>query len=139
METSLAKQRVTPEKERDFTLSGNGLTRIAFSHLLACFDTVDLSRNEIVSLSPLKNLVACRKLVLNHNKVEDLSALREVVSLRELSLVDNNLSSVEHLKCLAHLDKLEYLDLSSNPICDISDVEEKVKEALPSVKCVKLS
>ncbi|XP_066958376.1 geranylgeranyl transferase type-2 subunit alpha [Macrobrachium rosenbergii] len=139
METSLTKHRMKAEGGSTFKLNGSNLTRIPFSHLLACSVSVDLSHNEITSLNPLKNLVTCRELVLDSNKISDLSPLSGITSLCKLSIANNKIASFDQIMCLKNLCKLEVLDVSSNPICDDIDIESKIKELLPVVKSIKVT
>lgn len=139
METSLAKHRMMAESGTIFKLRESSLTRISLSHLLACSTSVDLSCNEISSIKPLTNMVACRELMLNGNQISDLSPLSGLTALRKLSVADNQIRSVEQLSCLQSISTLKFLDLSSNPICDVADVENDIRTLLPSVQSLKVT
>ncbi|XP_037796273.1 geranylgeranyl transferase type-2 subunit alpha-like [Penaeus monodon] len=136
METALKKHRLTTENDAQFRLNGRSLTRIAFSHLLACSKSVDLSCNELSSIQPLKSLVACKELLLDDNQIVDITPLAFLKRLEKLSLSKNKIDSLDQLKPLQGIVTLKELTLSSNNICNIENIDEQVKEFLPQVQRV---
>lgn len=136
METSLKKHRLTTENDDQFRLNGRSLTRIAYSHLLACSKSVDLSGNEIASIQPLKSLVACKELLLDDNQIADITPLAFFKRLEKLSLSQNKIASIDQLKPLQEIVTLKELTLSSNDICNIENIDEQVKNLLPQVQRV---
>lgn len=136
METALKKHRLTTENDDQFKLNERRLTRIAYSHLLACSKSVDLSCNELSSIQPLKSLVACKELLLDDNQIADVTPLVVLKKLEKLSLSKNKIDSLDQLKPLQEILTLKELTLSSNNICNIENIDEQVKEFLPQVQRV---
>lgn len=138
METALKDHRMTAEIGSKFKLSGSSLTRITFSHLLANINFIDLSCNDLTSISPLRNLVACRVLILDDNKIWNLAPISAVTALETLSLKNNKLEDVEQLKVLQMLPALRELFINSNPICGDENMEENVSKVLHHLKSLTL-
>ncbi|KAK7086553.1 hypothetical protein SK128_010526 [Halocaridina rubra] len=139
METTIAHERGAAESGVVFKLSESNLTRITSSHLLACYTMVDLSSNRLTSIKPLSNLLACKELILNNNNIYDLSALSGLSALEKLHLANNWLCCQDQLKCLQGLTALVYLDISSNPVCEVAGTEAALSEILPSVQTLKVT
>ena len=80
---------------------------------------LDLIKNEITDISPLKNLTNLTVLSLGINQVNDLAPLSNLTSLRLLSLSNNNISDISPL---SNLTGLRELYLTDNRINDISSL-----------------
>ncbi len=65
------------------------------------------------------------KLNLNNKGLYDISGLENFTALKHLELSSNNLSQDSNLACLSGLP-LEHLDLSTNKIGDVSDIDELI-------------
>lgn len=66
-----------------------GLKSLVGIEVLANLKSVDLSRNEITSIEPLKGLSAIEELDLSRNQVEDFSALTGLHRLKKLNIAKN--------------------------------------------------
>lgn len=138
METALKQHRIIAESGSKFQLSDYHLTRITLSHLLASTANVDLSCNNLTSISSLENLVACRMLNLDNNQIQNLAPLASLTSLETLSLANNRIENLDQIKFLEGLPTLTELNVSSNPICDLQNIDEDIKKTLPNVRSLIL-
>ena len=86
---------------------------------LTALRTLNLGRNSISNISPLRNLTTLRSLSLYENSITDISALRNLTKLTFLNSSDNSISNISALQ---KLTKLTNLGLSNNSISDISSV-----------------
>lgn len=139
METALKQHRMIAEIGSKFTLSGQSLTRITLSHLLACTTSVDLSCNDLTSVFPLNCLVACRILILNSNRIQNISPLVSLTNLETLSLANNRIESLQQVKALQELPGLVELDLRSNSVCDLENIEKNIRNILEHLQSLRLS
>jgi internalin A len=80
---------------------------------------LDLAKNQVVSLAPIKGLARLQSLTLTGNQIGDLSPLAECKALQYIELTDNK---VEDVKPLSGLTALNSLYLSGNAIKDASPV-----------------
>ncbi|XP_045610595.1 geranylgeranyl transferase type-2 subunit alpha [Procambarus clarkii] len=138
METALQHHRIVAEIGSKFQLSNSHLTRITLSHLLASTISVDLSCNDLISISPLQNLVACRILNLDNNQIQNLAPLASLTNLETLSVANNKIDNLDQLKVLKGLPNLIELNVSSNRICDLENVDEDIREVLPQIQSLIL-
>lgn len=139
METTLKQHRIIAEVGSKFTLSGQSLTRITLSHLLASTVAVDLSCNNITCVSPLSNLVACRVLNLSNNQIQDIAPLARLTSLETLLLVSNKIESLKQVQVLRELPFLVKLDLRYNLVCDKENIEKNIRNVLENLQSLRLS
>ena len=72
-------------------------------------------------------LAQITKLNLNNKGLYDISGLENFTALKHLELSGNNLSENSNLACISDLP-LEYLDLSTNKIGDVSDIDELISK-----------
>ena len=79
-----------------------------------------IEQNEIVDLSPLKELRELRTLYLSFNRISDLSPLVDLQLLENLSLSYNEITDIS---ILAKLKRLKTLALSNNQIKDITSLK----------------
>ncbi|CAL6075947.1 Internalin-A_precursor [Hexamita inflata] len=96
-------------------ISSNYLQKIDSINLLVNLKELDLSQNESLDLTPLKNLVGLTQLNLGSCELTELSALKLLINLQLLDLSFNrgiNITKLQYLKNLTHLN-LEYCDLVS--------------------------
>ena len=138
METALRKHRITEEDGDKFHVCGQDLTRVTHSHLLATMICVDLSNNNLSSISSLCNLIACKELILDHNEIQNLSPLSTLTALQHVSVAGNKISDIKHLSCLQSLTNLRHLNLKNNPICEMENNEIHIRELLPSLQTLIL-
>jgi internalin A len=74
---------------------------------------LDLARNRIAELTPLRALTELRVLALEENRIAELTELSTCVNLRSLTLAKNSLADANALSALS---QLETLDLSENEL-----------------------
>ena len=98
---------------------GLGITNLAGLEQCQNLASLDLSKNKIIDLGPLKTLTKIQSLNLADNQIEDLSPLAEINALQYLELSRNR---VKHVQTLRSLTNLASLYLSHNQISDISPV-----------------
>jgi Leucine-rich repeat (LRR) protein len=98
---------------------GLGITNLAGLEQCQNLAALDLSKNKIIDLRPLKTLAKIQSLSLADNQIEDLSPLAEINALQYLELSRNR---VKHIQTLRSLTNLASLYLSHNQIADISPV-----------------
>ena len=86
---------------------------------LTALRTLNLGRNSISNISPLKNLTTLKSLSLYENSISNISPLANLTKLTFLNASDNSISDIS---ALGKLTKLTNLGLSNNSISDISAV-----------------
>ncbi|WP_053002631.1 leucine-rich repeat domain-containing protein [Kordia jejudonensis] len=86
---------------------------------------LDLSENELDTISGLSNLTTLERLYLQNNQLTDITSLSELTSLKILFLSNNQLNDISPL---SKLTSLEVLDFSDNLLTDttISSLSELV-------------
>jgi len=100
-------------------LGKNEIVDLAPIKDLQLLQSIDLSLNKIESLEPMVGLTKSQYLQLSSNSITDLAPLREMTNLRNLYISDNKVKSVEPLSTLK---RMVSLDLSGNPIEDIAPI-----------------
>lgn len=108
---------------KELNLSNKGILDLQGIQYLTGLRKLDLSKNNISVLDPLKNLINLEVLYLNNNKIENIKALSYLKNLSELDLTGNKISDVSPL---GELVKLKQLGLTDNNIKDISKISELV-------------
>jgi internalin A len=98
---------------------GMGITNLGGLEKCQSLASLDLSKNKVVDLKPLKNLSRIQYLNLADNQIEDLSPLRGLAGLQYVELSRNR---VKDLQPLASLTNLASLYLSSNQISGVAPV-----------------
>ncbi|KAM8860826.1 leucine-rich repeat-containing protein 61 [Synchiropus picturatus] len=103
-------------------------------------ERLDLSGNNITSLSALSALRLLCVLNLSSNRICNLEPLHGCESLQNLNVAGNFISSIENLHCLQSLRKLENIRLKdntynySNPVCRSASYRATVLEMFPHIK-----
>ena len=100
-------------------LAKNELVDLAPIKELQLLQSIDLSPNKIESLEPMVGLIKSQYLQLSGNSITDLTPLKEMSNLRNLYIAENKVKSVEPVSALK---RLVSLDLSGNPIEDASPI-----------------
>ena len=88
---------------------------------LTQLNSLGLSGNKILDVSPLSGLTQLTYLYLDGNTISDISALSGLTQLTELDLPSNNISDISSL---ANLTQLTRLHLGGNVISDISALSD---------------
>ena len=78
------------------------------------------------------------ELDLNEGGISDIAGLEAFSSLTHIELSGNNLTSESHLSVLNSFD-LDYLDLSTNKIADVSAIDQLIDKMIVDGKTVILS
>jgi len=102
-------------------ISSKGISNISGLEYMQNLTRVNLGRNNISSMEPLRNLSKLSYISIHNNQISDLSPLQELVNLQTLVLWSNQVSSLDPL---SGLHGLTYLDVSRNNISDISAISE---------------
>ena len=79
------------------------------------------------------------QLCLNENAIADLTGLEYFTSLEKLELSGNNITKDSNLGVLNSLPLLSYLDLSTNQLEDVSEIDELIKSIQDKKGTVLLS
>jgi Leucine-rich repeat (LRR) protein len=100
----------------DIDLSKNEVVALAPLKDMPILQTLDLSGNQIVDISALAGLVKLQRLELSNNQVADLKPLAKLVAMQSLYLTGNK---VKDIAPLADMKKLASLNLGNNQIVDL--------------------
>ncbi len=90
---------------------------------LVNLQTLYFSSNQVVDISPLKDLVNLQELYFHSNQVVDISPLKDLVNLQRLSFDSNQVVDISPLKDLVNLQRLWFY---SNQVVDISPLKDLV-------------
>jgi internalin A len=88
---------------------------------LKLLQSIDLSSNKIESIEPISKLIQSQYLELSKNAIVDLAPLREMSNLRSLYVSDNKIKSLEPL---VGLKKMWTLNIAGNPIEDPAPIAQ---------------
>jgi S-ribosylhomocysteine lyase LuxS involved in autoinducer biosynthesis len=102
-----------------FTLEGKGKGIKDLTGLEKCTNLllVNLAKNEIENVAPLKDIKNLQSLDLSHNKIVDVTPIGNITALQFLELSDNQITDV---KPLTNLAKLSALYIAGNKIADVA-------------------
>ncbi|SOV14475.1 leucine-rich repeat protein [Plasmodium sp. gorilla clade G2] len=92
------------------------------------------SNNKIKKIKNLNNLYNLRELNLHNNEIERIENLNNNKKLQILILSNNYIKHIEDIIYLKCLDKLKFLNIINNPICNIPDLQNFVMKNLISIK-----
>lgn len=103
------------------TIDGKGLGIADLTGLEKCraLASLDLAKNRIKSLAPIKGLARLQYLNLAENQIEDVSPLKENLALQYIELSGNR---VKDISAFAGLTNMASLYLSGNAISDLKPV-----------------
>jgi Leucine-rich repeat (LRR) protein len=99
------------------TAAGLQITNLTGLEKCKALASLDLARNAVVDLGPLKDLAGIQYLNLASNQIQDIAPLAGVKAMQYLELSGNR---VANLQPLAGLTNLASVYLSTNQITDIS-------------------
>ncbi|XP_043289023.1 leucine-rich melanocyte differentiation-associated protein-like [Venturia canescens] len=77
----------------------------------------------------------CVSLDLSYNELTSISSVEDYVNLQQL-IIDNN--KLRDLKTLPKMPRLTTLSLNNNKVIDIDEALERIKECCPSIEYVSL-
>lgn len=128
---------------KELNLSGKEISNLKGIDYMANLTKLDISKNNISNIDPLRNLPELQQLTMNTNKVEsavklgyltnlvkldlngnkipDMAPLTNCIKLKELLLNGNSVSVIYPIKSMTNLEKL---DLSGNNIADVTGIEK---------------
>ena len=102
-------------------LEKNEITELAPIRELKLLQSVDLASNKIQSLEPLSQLTAIQYLHIANNAIEDIGPLRGMIKLQSLYAAGNKIKKLEPI---FGLKKLWSMDVSGSPVEDLDGVSE---------------
>ncbi|MCY3007946.1 MAG: leucine-rich repeat domain-containing protein [Planctomycetota bacterium] len=88
---------------------------------LKLLQSVDLASNQIQSLEPLTGLIAIQYLHIANNSIEDIGPLRGLIKMQSLYASGNKIKKLEPV---FGLKKLWTLDVAASPIEDLNGIAE---------------
>ncbi|NQX61181.1 stalk domain-containing protein [Paenibacillus qinlingensis] len=77
-----------------------------------------INNNQIQNACPIANLSDLRKLVISNNQIEEIGCFSRLTGLTDLLASNNKIKDIQPLTKL----KLGWLDVSNNPVTDISSI-----------------
>jgi len=114
-------------------LEKNEIVDLAPIKELKLLQSIDLSSNKIETLEPIVALVQSQYLQLSKNAIVDLTPLRQMSNLRSLYIADNKIKSLEPV---SSLKKMWTLEVSGNPIEDPAPIAQlKGLESISLIGC----
>ncbi|XP_011299508.1 geranylgeranyl transferase type-2 subunit alpha [Fopius arisanus] len=116
-------------------LSNRNLTIFYNEQYFGLFEEVNLGTNRLGnSLHRLAVLQECKKLSLSSNSLKNLKGFPTLQNLEILSLRDNQLTCLEEVLDLIKRHKFVKLDLRGNPLCEQSDIIDKLSKDNPDIE-----
>ncbi len=115
--TPIAERWICETTDDTFISSINSLKGLEFATNII---ELELGRNQISDVTPLKDLINLTRLSLGINRISDISALKNLTNLTHLSLINNEISDATPLKYLTNLIEL---DLLNNKISDMTPLK----------------
>ncbi len=88
---------------------------------LGLLQSVTLAGNKIKDITPLAGLVKMQLLDISRNEISDLSAIKGMENLRDLWAADNQIKSLEPVK---DLKKVWSVDIAGNGLSDLAPVAQ---------------
>ena len=101
--------------------TGKNIKDISGIENLVNLNRINLEKNSISNIEPLKQLNNLEEVCLDNNEIKDINALENITSIESLSLSSNRIEDISILKNLKNIEKL---DLGKNEITDISPLAE---------------
>jgi len=97
--------------------TGKNIKELLGIENLVNLKSLNLEKNSISNIEPLRQLSNLEELCLDSNDIKDVSALENITSIKSLSLSTNRIDDISDLKNLTNLEKV---NLDSNEIMDVS-------------------
>ncbi|KAK0040679.1 geranylgeranyl transferase type-2 subunit alpha [Biomphalaria pfeifferi] len=120
------------------TLSGRSLTKMYHTELLPLVTSLDLCDNLLRDVHEFNLLQNVKVLNVANNKLENCEGLQHLPKLERLLLNGNNLTKSSDLLQLTTCAKLNFLDISDNPLSCQEEVIQTITALLPNVSiCFK--
>lgn len=122
------------------TLPGQGIASIEALAECTNLMVLNLSKNNIDSLAPLKNHARLRIVDLSENCIPNVDALSNCVELVNLNLEGNLIKGIDQLRALKTCTALRNLHLQTlagnneNPICSLNQYRSNIANEFPQIK-----
>ncbi|KAG8727569.1 hypothetical protein FRC12_022398, partial [Ceratobasidium sp. 428] len=112
-----------PERLRELNVSMNQLTSLtSYAHLVN-LEVLDISNNRVDSIGQLKCLRHLRELSAAGNTISDLSGIAQTITLTKLNLKGNSLKSVSLEDCSwPHIENIDFSDNGMKSIVGLSNL-----------------
>lgn len=107
----------------ELTCEKAGVTNLQGLQPFTSLNYLDLTGNQVSSLTPLRGLSALRTLSLENNFVTDLGPLRNLVNLNYLTVGSNQIADIQ---VLSQMSGLWLLGLENNQIGDLTPLSRLV-------------
>ncbi|KAI0557244.1 hypothetical protein FGB62_327g06 [Gracilaria domingensis] len=117
----------------------NALTHLDDISALSSLDYVDLTGNQLTSLSGLRNNRKIKTLIVRENKLSDLTPILKLSALRVLNIAGNQIVSTDWLVHAAFAGELLTLIANGNEIKDLEGLSclRTVKTLVLSHNCIE--
>ncbi|XP_066600783.1 leucine-rich melanocyte differentiation-associated protein-like [Prorops nasuta] len=125
-------------KCHNYKMAGNTQPDFNRSALTICQDRVWYTGQRAEKIpSGLLNVVGkeCTSLDLSYNELTSISGIKDYANLQELVLDNNNL---HHLRTLPYIPTLNTLSLNNNKLSDIDEALNTIRKCCPNVAYVSL-
>ncbi|ULO07406.1 leucine-rich repeat domain-containing protein [Paenibacillus sp. 19GGS1-52] len=86
---------------------------------------LDLGRNNITELNPIKNIVSLQQLNIESNKISDLSPISSLTSIKALAVNSNQIEDITPTRLLGGLTSL---NIANNKVTDLSSLAGLMSE-----------
>lgn len=120
--------------QSSWTLNGLNLTTLYHPEYLIHFKKLDVSNNSLHSLNGFESLICLETLILDKNHITNCNNLQNLPKLKHLAMQENDLATLDSIAPLARCRRLIALDLRGNPVCSLSDYNNKVAKLLPDLQ-----
>ncbi|KAK7207544.1 small nuclear ribonucleoprotein U2, A [Myxozyma melibiosi] len=128
---------INPLKDRELSLRGHRIPMIENLGVSKDLnDTIDLTDNDITTLTNLPRLIRLRRLLLARNKITHIAPTltSSVPNLTTLILTSNSIQNLADLNGLGACRRLTYLSLLGNPVARKEHYRLFVIWRIPSVR-----
>ena len=96
--------------------------------------TLNLWGNDLSDVSILAELPNIEIISLSLNKITSLSAFKNMKHLKELYLRKNQIADIKEIEGLRLCTNLKILTLIENPITEIPNYRQTIRESLPQLR-----
>ena len=119
------------------SLNQCNLTSLTFLKGLDSLKLLNVSDNQLKSLSGVQKCLNLAELYANNNQLTTLAEIRTLKSLKVLSVAQNVISDISELQGLKKCQYLAFLRIAGNPLCIARDHVALIHSALPKAKIVE--